>query len=270
LQFVDLRLAKRLEMSTAVTCKECAEAVAVLDPAIGAATDEIAGGIVAFTGVDSPVTQALGAGLNGPVTDAELDRLENFFFSRGAAVAIELCPFADRSLVELIAKRPYRLEEFSNVLVRELREGEGFVGPVPGVACREAAPGEAQMYARLVAEGFDDTVPVTQALINIVEAFFRRGSGQCFLTFVEGQAAGGGSVAVSDGIAELYGTSTLARFRGRGAQTALLNARMTWAVKRDCQLATTTTAPGTTSQRNFERAGFRVVYSRTKMIRRPG
>jgi len=242
----------------------------MLDPGLGAATEEIAGGVVAFTGVDSPITQALGVGLNGPVTGAELDRLEDFFFSRGAAVAIELCPFADRSLVELIAKRPYRLEEFSNVLVRELREGEGFVGPVPGVTAREAEPDEAQMYARLVAEGFDDTARVTQALINVVEAFFRRGSGRCFLTFVDGQAAGGGSVAINDGIAELYGASTLIRFRGRGAQTALLNARMTWAVKRGCAMATTTTAPGTTSQRNFERAGFRVVYSRTKMIRRPG
>jgi len=256
-------------MVTAVTCKECADAVRALDPAVGAVSEQIAGGIAAFTGVDSPITQALGVGMDGPVTETELDRLEDFFFSRGAAVALELCPFADRSLVELISKRPYRLEEFSTVLVRELKIGEGFFEPAAGVTVREAEPHESQQYARLVAEGFDDTVPVTQPLINIVEAFFQRGSGRCFLTFVNGQAVGGGSVAIHDGIAELYGASTVTRFRGRGAQTALLNARMTWAVKHNCPLATTTTAPGTTSQRNFERAGFRVVYSRTKMIRRP-
>lgn len=255
-------------MASGITCKECAEAVHTLDSAVGATAEGIAGGIASFTGIDSPVTQVLAAGTNGPVTEAELDRLEEFFFRRGASVAIELCPFADRSLVELIAKRPYHLEEFSNVLVRELHQGEGFVGPVPGVTVREAEPQEGSMYARVVAEGFDGSAPVEPPLLNVVEGFFRRASGTCFLTFVEGEVAGGGSVARHDGIAELYGASTLALFRERGAQTALLNARLAWAVKQNCELATTTTAPGTTSQRNFERAGFRVVYSRTKMIRR--
>src|SRR5579885_1923573 len=86
MQFVDLALARRLESITARSGKACAEA----SRGLSAATLEIAGGIATFTGIDSPVTQAFGIGLDGPVSSRELDQLENFFFSRGAAVALEL------------------------------------------------------------------------------------------------------------------------------------------------------------------------------------
>jgi len=59
----------------------------------------------------------------------------------------------------------------------------------------------------------------------------------------------------------------LAGFRKRGAQSILIGARLTWAVEQGCDLATTTTQPGSSSQRNYERAGFRVVYTRAKVVR---
>ncbi len=267
MRFVDLTFAKRLEMASAVAGQDCAEAVQKYSPGVPAAAEEIAGGIATFTGVDSPVTQAFGFGLDGPVAATELERLENFFFSRGAPVTLELCPFIDRSLVELLGKRPYRLEEFSNVLVREIRAGEVFAPPKPGVTVRVAEATEAKLYTRIVTRGFAEQVPVTQSLLEVVEGFFHRACGQCFFALVDGEIAGGAAVGANDGIAELYGASTLPGFRGRGVQTALLARRMAWAVERDCEIATTTTLPGTSSQRNFERAGFQIAYSRTKLVR---
>jgi len=265
--FVDLTLARRLEMATAVSGKECAEAVPELAPGLFSAAEEIAGGIAVFTGVDSPITQAFGVGLHGPVSEAELDQLEDFFFSRGANVVLELCPFIDRSLVELLGRRPYRLEEFSNVLVRELSQDESFAAHPTSVTVRLAGPDEATLYTRIVTDGFSEQVTVSESLLAVLEGFFHRARGRCFLAFVDGEIAGGGSVAPYEGIGELYGASTLPKFRGRGVQTALLRERIAWAVKQGCEIATTTTQPGTTSQRNFERAGFRIAYSRTKMIR---
>ena len=131
MQFVDRSLAKRLEMITARSGKECADLWA-----------DIAGGIATFSGIDSPITQAFGVGLFGPVSAPELDQLEDFFFSRGAPVALELCPFIHPSLIGLLKSRPYRLEEFSNVLVRELLPREKIAIPlsdfqVPGRAPRD-------------------------------------------------------------------------------------------------------------------------------------
>jgi GNAT superfamily N-acetyltransferase len=266
-RFVDLAFAKRLEMISAISGRECAEALRNFAPYVPTAAEEIAGGIAVFTGVDSPVTQAFGFGLDGPVTATELDRLETFFLSRGAPVTLELCPFIDRSLVELLGTRPYRLEEFSNVLVRDISAGILARTGSP-VTVRAAEAGEAKLYTKLVTDGFAEQVAPTQSLLEVVEGFFYRARGQCFFAMVDGEIAGAGAVAEQEGIAEFYGASTLPGFRNRGVQTALIAERMAWAVKRGCEIATTTTGPATPSQRNFERAGFQIVYSRTKLVRK--
>ena len=254
--FVDESLAKRLEMITARSGKECSDVWA-----------EIAGGIATFSGIDSPITQAFGVGLYGPVTDNELDHLEDFFFSRGAPVALELCPFIHPSLIGLLKSRPYRLEEFSNVLVRELKPGEKIPSPDSNFAVREAVPQEMRQYSAVVAEGFSEHVAISETLRRVVEKFFRRPSGRCFLALSDGEIAAGGCVSEDQRLAELYGAATLARFRKRGAQSLLIAARLKWAIEQGCDLATTTTQPGSSSQRNYERAGFRVVYTRAKVVR---
>jgi GNAT superfamily N-acetyltransferase len=263
-RFVDLAFAKRMEMVSAISGRECADALRASAPHVPTAAEDIAGGIAVFTGVDSPVTQAFGFGLNGPVTATELERLETFFFSRGAPVTLELCPFIDRSLVELLKQRPYRLEEFSNVLVRDMRETARIASPV---AVRAAEAGEAKLYTKVVTDGFAEHVPPTQSLLEVVEGFFHRPRGQCFFALLDGAIAGAGAVADQEGVAEFYGASTLPGFRNRGVQTALIAERMAWAAQRGCEIATTTTAPATSSQRNFERAGFQIAYSRTKLVR---
>jgi len=267
MRLVDVSFAKRLEMVSAISGRECAEALHRFAPHVPAIAEDIAGGIAVFTGIDSPVTQAFGFGLDGSVAEAELDRLEQFFFSRRAPVALELCPFIHPTLVELLKNRPYRLEEFSNVLLRDLQAGEVFPAPSSPLTIRPAEPGEAKLYTRVVTDGFAEQVPVTQALLDVVEGFFYRSRGQSFFALLDGEVAGAAAVAAHEGIAELYGAATLSRFRGRGVQSALIAQRLAWGVQQGCSLATTTTGPATSSQRNFERAGFQIVYSRTKLVR---
>jgi GNAT superfamily N-acetyltransferase len=52
--------------------------------------------------------------------------------------------------------------------------------------------------------------------------------------------------------------------RRRGLQAALLEARMRYAFERGCPLAMMVTEAGSQSQRNAERKGFRIAYTRTK------
>ena len=263
--FVDLTLARRLEMITARSGRDCANSVRNAP----SASVEIAGGIASFTGADSPITQAFGVGLGGPVSESELDELEDFFVSRGAPVTLELCPFIDGSLVDLLKQRPYRLEEFSNVLVRELSAGETFERSRPGITVRPALTHEASLFTSIVMEGFAEQVPMSEALRIVLESFFHRTGSRCLLASADGELAGGAYVAADQSLAELYGAATRPGFRGRGVQTVLIADRLAWALEQGCDMATTTTQPGSISQRNFERAGFRVVYSRTKLVRRP-
>lgn len=44
--------------------------------------------------------------------------MEEFYQSRGAGVTVDVCPYADSTLLETPVKRNYKVAEFATVLVR--------------------------------------------------------------------------------------------------------------------------------------------------------
>jgi len=266
---LNLDLVREIERSIARSGREAAECSRRHKPEACAdfAVAEMCGGTAVFTGVGSPVTQALGCGLDGSVTAAQLDEMEEFFFSRGASCDLELAPFIDASLVELLRHRGYHLSELSIALLRDLRE-EIAAGPEEaGFVIRPIESGEERLFTEAVAQGFADVVPVTEELLDVVESFAHQPGSRSFLALVDGVVAGGGSAGAHGRVGALFGASTLPMFRGRGIQSALIGTRMHWMREQGCEFAYITTAPGTASQRNAERAGFRANYSRMKLTR---
>ena len=269
MQFMNFELARRVEMAEAVAMRAAAEAAQRRQPDSAIAIAEFAGAVAVFAGIDSPITQAIGVGMAGPVSDADLDRLEEFFRSRKAAVALELCPLVDISLYQSLAKRGYTLAEVSNVLVRDLN---GATPPAldatpPGIVAREITLAEADLWTRTVAQGFAEFQPVTETLLDALSGMTDRPNAASFLAFVDDEVAGGAAVAEHEGVGGLFGASTLPLFRRRGVQAALLAARLAWMLERRCDLAASITQPASGSQRNIERFGFRVAYTRTKLVR---
>ena len=86
----------------------------------------------------------------------------------------------------------------------------------------------------------------------------------CFVASIDGQSIATAALFMHDRIALLAGASTVPEGRRQGAQLALLEARLQTAVDAGCDLAMMVAAPGSASQRNAERQGFRVAYTRTK------
>jgi hypothetical protein len=267
MQFVDRALAHRLESTDAYSSVEFARAYANVFPESGATAAPFAGGWAIYAGVDSPITQTFATGLEGPVEEDEIERMEEFFRTHGAAVNVELCPYADVSLVEIFRKRGYRLLEFSNVLARKLTAADAHPLLAGDARVRRPEPHEAELWAETIARGFVESGDLPQMMIDLFKVSFHNSANHYFLAEIDGAAAGGGVIAMHNAIASLGGASTLPAFRNRGAQTALFQARLALAVEAGCEIAMVTTQPGTTSQRNAERQGFRVVYSRSKLIR---
>ena len=266
MQFVDRNLAHRLELTDAHGGVAFARAHAELFPESGATAAPFAGGWASFAGVDSPITQAFALGLVGPVEEDEIARMEEFFRSRGAATNVELCPYADPSIVEIFRKRGYTLVEFSNVFVRRLAAADAQSSFDGAVRVRRPEPHEGRLWAETVARGFMPEGELSQTLVDVMATLAHSAAGAYFLAEVDGQAIGGGALIMHEGVASLGGASTLPAFRNRGAQTALLRARLAFAAEQGCELVMVTTMPGTASQRNVERQGFRVVYTRSKLI----
>jgi len=80
------------------------------------------------------------------------------------------------------------------------------------------------------------------------------------------EPAGAAAAAVYSGLATLFADSTIARFRRGGLHSELIAARLNEALAQGCELATASTLPGSGSQRNYERLGFEVVYTRVTLV----
>jgi GNAT superfamily N-acetyltransferase len=92
----------------------------------------------------------------------------------------------------------------------------------------------------------------------------------CFLAELDGEPVAAGALNITNGVALLSGASTIPAARRRGAQLALLETRLAFAAARGIDLAMIVTQPGSASQRNAERRGFRPVYTRMKWQRATG
>ena len=69
-----------------------------------------------------------------------------------------------------------------------------------------------------------------------------------------------------EGLAVLFATTVLPEFRKTGVHAALIAERLRAARAAGCDLASAVALPGSGSQRNFERAGFRVVYTKVVLV----
>jgi GNAT superfamily N-acetyltransferase len=220
-----------------------------------------AGGFAVFTGVDSPLTHAIGIGMDGAVADSELESIETFFRARGARPIFELSPLAHPALFEALGERRYHVTEFNNVLVRNLAGAE----VVFTARVRRAIDGEADLWAHTLGHAFFDKSELTEAEMDIGRDLFAMPGGLCYLATIDGDSAAGAGLAIRGGLATLYADGVIARFRGKGLQPELISARLNEALAQGCDLATASTLPGTVSQRNYERLGFQVAYTRVTL-----
>src|SRR5579859_68499 len=263
---LSLELAREIELAEAEAAVACAERLVAAHGNGAGAIASVAGGYAVYCGANSPVTQAVGLGLNGAVSKEEFDRLEEFYFSRKEMVRVETCPMVDGSLIEQYRERGYHVSEFSNVMVRPVEKSAA--GALPdGMEIRKVGDGEIDLWTLTVAQGFAEHFPVTQEILSVMRLFADGKNTECYFARVDGKIAGGATLALRGRIAGLFGESTLPAFRNRGVQTALLHARMQRAAEQGCELAMSLALPGSASQRNITRRGFRTLYTRVKFER---
>jgi hypothetical protein len=252
--FADAQLARRIEAAEAANARGCGALP-------GSSSIEVAGGCAIFAGADSPLTQAVGIGLNGHVTLREIIAMETFFRERGAKVSIDLCPLANPDLLPVLADRGYRATQFNNVLVKRLAGTE----IVPTTSVRLAMPEEADLWSHALGRGFFEVPELTNEEMDIGRAIFAMPGAMCYLALSDsGEPAGGAAASIRSGLMTLFADATVRGYRGSGIHRNLISTRLNEAVAQGCDMATASTAPGSGSQRNYERMGFEVVY--TKVI----
>jgi GNAT superfamily N-acetyltransferase len=252
-----------MERTEGLACARHAEARRRIFPESGACWIECAGAYAVFDGVDSPITQSFGLGIFEELNPASLDVIERFFLDRGAPALHEVSPLAGVAALNLLCTRNYRPIEISNVLHRSVEQP---TAELPAhISVRVIGPEEAPLWASTSARGWSHEHPELFALLLQLGAIsMAREQSVCLLAEIDGEPGAAGALFIHDRIALFGGSATVPELRRRGLQTALLHERMRYAFDRGCDLAMMVAAPGSDSQRNAERNGFRVAYTRTK------
>jgi GNAT superfamily N-acetyltransferase len=267
--FADRELAKRLEAAESYACAQFAEARQRMIPECGSVWVKCAGATVVFDGVGAPTTQTFGLGLFEELTPAALEEIERFFFERGAEVMHEVCPFAGAATLDLLCARGYRPFEISNVMYRAIDPVAEDLPENIGVRVIDAA--EAELWSDVSARGWTHEHPELETFVREMGAIITgREQSPCFLAEIDGVAGAAGALILHEGVALFGGAATVPELRCRGLQAALLQARMQYAAGYGCDLAMMVAEAGSSSQRNSERRGFRVAYTRLKwkLVRR--
>ena len=95
-----------------------------------------------------------------------------------------------------------------------------------------------------------------------LRGFYDSPSTTAFLATCEGSPAAAGTVSIRDGVGMLFNTSTIARYRSRGLQMRLIHQQLAHTKVRGCDMAMVQATPGSASERNIARAGFRLAYTK--------
>ena len=239
-------------------------AMEALDPASKPAWKKVGTGSAGFCGDNSPLTQVAWLAYGSDFDPTELDVVEEFYRGRAAHWEYVVTPYADPRLLSAVIQRGWTEVQYENVMGRELRSAPET--PPRDVEVRLVGEADRATWADVAMRGFfGDTVP--PGFENLSALIVSTKGTVGFLAFIDGEPAGAATLIVHDKTCYLGGAATLEQFRGRGAQTSLLNARLKHGYEQGCDLALCECLPGTQSQRNQERAEFHVLYTKIVLTR---
>jgi GNAT superfamily N-acetyltransferase len=269
--FCSVELAERIERSEMQLISAATEAARVR-AGTEAFVTPIAGGAACYAEDGSPLNKVVGLGFGGVPGDDALEEIERAFTRRAVPIQVELSNLADPAIGVALSSRGYQLVSFENVLGRAL-DGELETVTPPGVEVRLSDDRAAWLgvvvdgFAHPDIEGVPSHEDFPREIIENATLDMEQAGATPYLAFRDGAVAGGGSMRVTDRVAQLTGAATAPAHRRRGVQTAMLSVRLADAVRAGCDIAVVTTQPGSKSQKNVQRRGFHLLYTRAVLVK---
>jgi GNAT superfamily N-acetyltransferase len=210
--------------------------------------------VAVASGQHLPVDSAWHSGAGVP-TDGDWADFEAFSAAQEQAATVHLLSHMAPALLPALNARGYRPDYVLHAYTHDL----SVLPAAPGWPVHEDP--DPEHWAALAAQGFG---PGSETIMRVVAG--AEGTRR-FVATVDGEAAGTGAFALEGGVAALHGTATRPGFRGRGVQAALLAFRLAQAAQAGADLASVFVTPGSGSERNVGRAGFRLAGMRLTFTR---
>ena len=210
-----------------------------------------------FTGIESPITQALGY-----LAADEIATIAEFYRSHSTPWEVSVHPDSHPEALSNLLKLGAVPMGFESEYALPLPRLSA-VRPCSNsrIQVYEIDDSELDKWGKVLHEGFGeeedpDSIDGLVSLLCGVTGFTR------FMATWDGVPAAACHGFRRDNYAYLGGMTTKPVFRGRGIQAAMIEHRIRWAQDTGATMALVTASPGTSSERNILRAGFRLIYNR--------
>jgi GNAT superfamily N-acetyltransferase len=226
---------------------------------IGSALVSIAGAVPPSGIV---LNRAIGLGVAQPADRQTVDRIvEQYAVAGVSRYFVHVHP--DSAPPELRSWLADRGLERARSWVKFTRGREAPPAVTTPVEVQVARPEHMPAFARIVSAAFDLGSAAESWVVNLDRAQDWR----AYVGLVDGEVVATGGLFIRDGIGWLDFGATDPRFRGRGAQSALLRQRIVEALDLGCRLLATATGEAVAgdpqhSYKNIRKMGFREAYTR--------
>lgn len=169
------------------------------------------------------------------------------------------------SLAHALSQRGYAQTHFDTMLYGRPQTS---YGPVAGVEITEVtSPAVMEEFVDVHQGGWGFPQGQREAARANLRGWLGRPAWRLYLARADGRAAAIGKIFIHDGVGFFADATTLKEFRGRGLQTALLRHRAAVARAAGVDLLFSHAEFGSTSHRNMERLGLRVLHTRSVWTR---
>lgn len=206
----------------------------------------------------------MGAGLNGPVCDTDVDRAEEFWQGHGVTGSVTTCPWTHPSLAQILRRRGYEPTQTLQAWARA-------VGPLPeaprldpGVRITRVDPDDPIACMHHISQmswGFGQAgvrLPATSVEVGYRVITHPMSVG--FLAQRGDHVIGASTLECSGDQAAFFGSVVVDHERRKGIQHAFFRQRMRVAADRGAATAVVTGSPDSTTPRTAARLGFEHVY----------
>lgn len=173
---------------------------------------------------------------------------EDFFAAQGHGCTVHLLSHAAPELLPSLLERGYGLSYVLHAYGHDLQ----VLPPLGRPQITELPDAEADAWANISARGFG---PEAEAVMRQIS---RAAGTRRLVAWQAGQPAASAAVSLVNGVAAFFGTSTAPQFRAQGLQAALLAYRLHLAQAAGADCASVFVTPSSGSERNVQRAGFRL------------
>lgn len=235
---------------------------------LGTTVHRMGGGVVLAMRNDptSYWSKALGFGVESPVDTTLVDSILSTYDGAGLTSAtLQIAPpFLPESWPDVVATHHLRRSRSVAKLFADIGHASAAVPPT-SLTVRPLDPTDAVEWARVTLHGFG--MPADAGLVEMIAAVATNPAFRPFAAWEDRQMVAAGALFVHGRVGSLNAGATLPTHRNRGAQTALIAARIAAARQAGCDYLVAEAgqpAPGQRNQslENLHRAGLRTLYVR--------